>query len=154
MGFPTIKITLPGSIRSKKNSHKPVTIPSKRETKIKALFKYGWKYAQVLIVPGKAYKKWEKDARAQLMALLPPGRKLLTVPLHIKAIFYYKGNRPDLHGAEESLADCLEGYVYEDDKQIESWDGSRMVWDKADPRIEIEISKYEPEDHLMPLFKK
>jgi Holliday junction resolvase RusA-like endonuclease len=143
MSFPAIKITLSGSIRSKKNSHTPVPLPSKKETRFKALFKNGWKYAQVLIIPGKAYKKWEKAARTQLMALLPPGRKLLTVPLHIKAIFYYKGPRPDLQGAMESLADCLESYIYEDDKQIESWDGSRMVWDKVNPRIEIEIAPFD-----------
>jgi Holliday junction resolvase RusA-like endonuclease len=154
MGFPVIKITLSGSIRSKKNSHTPVPIPSKNKTRFMALFGKQWKSAQVLIVPGKAYKKWEQYARDQLIAILPPGRKLLTVPLHIKAIFYYKGPRPDLQGAMESLADCLEGYIYEDDKQIESWDGSRIVHDKSNPRIEIEILKYEPEAQLYPLFKK
>jgi Holliday junction resolvase RusA-like endonuclease len=153
MSFPAIKITLSGTIRSKKNSHTPIPLPSKAVTRFKALFGKSWKYAQVLIVPGKTYKKWEAAARDQLMAILPPGRKLLTCPLHVKAIFYYKGPRPDLQGAMESLADCLEGYIYEDDKQIESWDGSRIVHDKNDPRVEIEILKYEPEAQLFPLFK-
>lgn len=58
------------------------------------------------------------------------------------ATFYYKGPRPDLHGAMESLADCLQGIIINDDRQIESWDGTRIIHDKTNPRTEFEIVEY------------
>jgi Holliday junction resolvase RusA-like endonuclease len=39
----------------------------------------------------------------------------------------------------ESCGDMLQGILYADDGQIESWDGSRMVHDKDNPRTEIRV---------------
>lgn len=121
-----IKITLPGIIRSKKNS--------------KRVFKRG-KYTKVL--PSLAYEAWEKEARQAAMLQLRFRIGVpFTVPVHVKMIAYYKGNRPDLSGAMESVGDCLEGILYCDDKQIISWDGSRLFHDKINPRTEVEVSIY------------
>lgn len=90
-------------------------------------------------MPSKAYEKWEKAARLYVWgtgkAMIPP----LTCPISIEAHFYFKGQRPDLSGCLESIGDCLEGILYADDAQIESWDGSRVHHDKARPRTEVVI---------------
>ena len=120
-----LHLTIPGTIRIKKNN--------------KRIFGFG-KIKKVL--PSKDYVAWEKYAREVIRKYLPI--QLISAPLWIKATMYYKGNRPDLSGAFESIGDCLEGYVYLNDKQIESWDGSRLIHDKENPRTEITISWEEP----------
>ena len=116
-----ITVTLPESIRSKKNS--------------KRVFKKG-KFTVVL--PSKAYEKWESQARLSLSIPLM-GHKPTTEDVHVKALIYYKGPRPDLSGCLESIGDCLEGFIWQDDKQIVSWDGSRLFHDLKNPRTEVEM---------------
>ena len=126
----TLKIILPGSIRSKKNSKIAVTVGGKNKPR------------RAIIVPSQAYQKWEKEARKWIKFNLPIGFKIFTGKLHVKAIFYYKGNKPDLSGSCESVGDCLEGIVWESDGLIESWDESRMYHDLKNPRTEVEVSDY------------
>jgi len=116
----TATLTIPGSVRSKKNS--------------KRIFARG-PFKKVL--PQKAYEAWEKRARQSLWgtAIVPP----ICVPCAVKATFYYRGKKPDLSGAMESIADCLQGIIWADDGLIESWDGSRMVHDKENPRTEVTV---------------
>lgn len=120
-----ITLTLPGSIRSKKNSKQVVMVGGKNCPR------------RPMILPSKAYKEWEDQARrvAWLDAVVPP----LSGPIHIEAHFYCKGTLPDLSGACESIADCLEGIIYQNDKQIYSWDGSRVHHDLLNPRTEVTI---------------
>ena len=101
-----------------------------------------------MILPSKAYSKWEKQARKEVWVQINSGDFLagstkvwfpLEIPVQVKAIFYYKGNKPDLAGAMESISDCLEGIVWADDGQIESWDGSRTYHDLKNPRTEVSI---------------
>ena len=124
-----IKITLPGSIRSKKNS------------KIATIIGGVNKPRRAMILPSKAYKAWEKQAR-QHAAYQYPGEPI-TDPVAVKAMVYYKGQRPDLSGCLESVGDCCEGILWGDDKLIESWDGSRLEKDNANPRTEVEVVRYE-----------
>lgn len=120
----SITLTLPGSIRAKKNS--------------KRIFARG-RLKKVL--PSKAYEAWEKQARQEAIWFLvgygfgDP----LTTPVHVEAHIYYKGNRPDLSGAMESIGDCLQGVVWADDSQIVSWDGTRLHHDLKNPRTEITV---------------
>lgn len=123
-----IQITLPGSIRSKKNS------------KIATIVGGVNKPRRAMILPSKAYKKWEKLARHHA-AVQFPGEPI-TIPVSVRARIFYKGQRPDLSGCLESVGDCLEGIVWGDDGLIESWDGSRLYHDKKNPRTEIEITLY------------
>ena len=121
-GAVTIHITLPGNIRSKKNS--------------KRVFCRG-KFPVVL--PSKAYDVWEKQARqAALEQFYGP---IITAPVCVQAVAYCKGVLPDLSGMLESVGDCLEGVILENDKQIVSWDGSRVIRDKAHQRTEIIITE-------------
>lgn len=112
-----LSITIPGSIRSKKNS--------------KRIFARG-NFKRVL--PSKAYELWEAAARVGLM-----GHKPVSCPVSVEAHIYYKGPRPDLSGCLESVGDCLQGVVWVNDAQIESWDGSRLHHDIENPRTEITV---------------
>lgn len=135
-------ITLPGSIRSKKNSKQPLAIPSPGKSTLFKRYKHaGLKPVRIIMIPSDAYKQWEDQARADVLKqfMLPPYEALLRV----KATIYYKGQRPDLSGCLESVGDCLEGIVWANDKQIESWDGSRRIKDNANPRTEIEVTVFE-----------
>ena len=120
-----IFLSIPGSVVSKKNSKQVVMIGGRNCPR------------RPMILPSKAYTAWEKQARkeAWAKARIPP----LVGPIHIEAHFYYKGKRPDLSGAMESCGDMLQGILYADDGQIESWDGSRMIHDLDNPRTEIRV---------------
>ena len=117
-------ITLPGSIRSKKNS--------------KRIYARG-KFKTVL--PSKAYCAWEKQARLVASEIL---HGTLEAPFggdikNVKVTAYYKGQQPDLSGVLESVADCLEKIIWTDDKNIIAWDGSRLYHDLKNPRTEVEV---------------
>jgi Holliday junction resolvase RusA-like endonuclease len=98
------------------------------------------KPVRIIIQPSKAYLEWEKAARAafreQFGKVEPIPKDIL---IHVKAVAYIKGVAPDLSGMCESVGDCLEGFAWMDDKQIVSWDGSRVYRDKENPRTEIEV---------------
>lgn len=123
-----LTIILPGSIRSKKNS--------------KRIFGRG-RFKKVL--PSEAYCEWEERARNSMELQLPREFKLFSSDdlLHVAVFAYYKGIKPDLSGVLESVGDCLEGIIYSNDKLISSWDGSRLIHDKKNPRTEITIRLYE-----------
>lgn len=118
----SLTLEIPGSVRSKKNS--------------KRIVRCG-KFSKIM--PSEAYIKWEAAARKALRGrpLIPP----LCCPVHVEAHFYYKGPKPDLSGACESIADCLEGIIWANDSLIESWDGSRMHHDPVDPRTVVIVKK-------------
>ncbi|HSW62194.1 MAG TPA: RusA family crossover junction endodeoxyribonuclease [Dissulfurispiraceae bacterium] len=120
-----IQFTLAGSIRSKKNSKRIIVAGSRR-----------------IILPSKAYVAWERQVQlaiaracshAYQRPLLPDG------DVHVEAHIYYKGGKPDLSGALESIGDALEGYIWANDSQIVSWDGSRLYHDLKNPRTEVTV---------------
>ena len=115
--------TIHGSIRSKKNSKRIVSC---------GRFKR--------IIPSKAYLQWEKAAQGELYAIRE--RVYHDNPVHVMATFFYKGPRPDIHGCMESLADCIEGILIANDGLIESWDGTRIIHDKDNPRTEFSILRF------------
>jgi Holliday junction resolvase RusA-like endonuclease len=116
--MPELSLTLPGPIRSKKNS--------------KRIFARG-RIKKVL--PSLAYEEWEARARkhAWQQAIVPP----LVCPVEVTALIYTKGVLPDLSGALESVGDCLEGILWANDAVIVSWDGSRVFRDLENPRTEV-----------------
>ena len=122
-----IHLTIPGNVVSKKNSKIACMVGGRNCTR------------RPMILPSKAYTIWEKQSRLFLWGNGQTMSPTLTCPVHIEAHFYCKGTLPDLSGAMESIADCLEGLIYENDRQIYSWDGSRVHHDKANPRTEVVI---------------
>ncbi len=123
--MPQITLIVPGSVVSKKNSRIACMIGGRNCPR------------RPMILPSKAYSKWEKEARKEAWLVWPKGFLLVDCPIHVEAHFYYKGNKPDLSGACESIADCLEGIFWVNDGLIDSWDGSRLHWDKVNPRTEL-----------------
>lgn len=113
----------------------------------------------VKILPSEQYEHWFADAMKQaplirrhledLHALSLP----LTGKIHIAAKFYRDAARGDLLGYAQGLADYLQeprmsrdGKVSRDgagiilnDSQIVSWDGTRLLVDAGNPRIEVEV---------------
>lgn len=118
-------IILPGSVRSKKNS--------------KSIIFLGRGKNRPIIVPSSAYRKWEKIARKAAKAQWTHGLLANNCSVKVAVKAYYAGRRPDLSGVLESIGDCLEGIVWENDTQIISWDGSRLYHDKSNPRTEVTI---------------
>jgi Holliday junction resolvase RusA-like endonuclease len=76
------------------------------------------------------------------MTQITPHKDIFDGPVEVRVTAYYKGQRPDLSGVCESVGDCLEGIAWENDRQIESWDGSRLYHDKKDPRTIVEVMEY------------
>lgn len=115
-----MKIVIPGNIRSKKNS--------------KRLIHAG---GRTIPISSKSYLAWEKQARNYCAGINPiPG------PISVKSEIHYKGPRPDLSGALESIGDTFEGVLWENDRQIESWDGSRLVHDKTWQGVILTVEEF------------
>lgn len=90
-------------------------------------------------VSSKRFKDYETDAKKQLIsqyqgAIIDTERQTI----HVKALYYCPDRRfPDVSAMHETVGDLLEGIVYKNDRQIEHWDGSRVLLDRENPRLEI-----------------
>jgi len=92
------------------------------------------------IIPSKQYKQYEHDCQYFL-----PRIDTINKPVNVKALYYMPTRRkvdlPNLHGA---LHDVLVTYgILADDNSniIVSTDGSRVMYDKNNPRTEVEITE-------------
>lgn len=117
-----MKFTIPFEIKTKKNSSR--VIKSKGRT---------------IVLPSKQYTDFEKKA-------LPYCPKLrIDYPIMIKAVFYMSSKRRiDLNNAL-AFTDLLTkaGTIVDDNcKIVVGFDGSRIDYDKDNPRIEVEITKW------------
>jgi Holliday junction resolvase RusA-like endonuclease len=98
------------------------------------------------LLPSEAHDVWLGAALPQLR--LQWRREPLTCPVGVRAVFYRERSAGDLVNYMQALADALErAGVVEDDRQILSWDGSRLAKDARHPRIELEIA---PLDEAQP----
>ena len=117
-----MKFTIPIEPRTKKNSQQIIVTNGRP-----------------MIIPSKAYKEFEEAA---LWSIEKIG---IDYPVNVKAHFYMKTKRRvDLTNLLEALDDVLvKGGMLVDDncKIIASHDGSRVFYDKDNPRIEVEIER-------------
>ncbi len=124
-----IQFTIPIKPCVKKNSQQIVMVPIKKGSKRK----------RPMIIQSAAYRQYEKDCEKYI-----PNSKI-DYPVNIKAIFYMPSRRRvDLSNLLEGLHDIMTKYnCIEDDNCniIYSVDGSRVLYDKENPRTEIEITK-------------
>lgn len=92
------------------------------------------------IIPSKAFKAYEKLAKAQLSRY--PIRFI--GPIEVTCLYYLETARiPDLTNLLAATHDILEHCgIIENDSQIKSVDGSRIVGKDPEPRVEIEIVKF------------
>ena len=121
-----LKITIPLTTRTKKNSQQIYI--NKRTGKR-------------FITQSDLYKEFEQNCGY----FLSKYKLNIAYPINIKCIFYTPNKRKkDLINLEEAIADILVKYgVLADDNYniIQSWDGSRVVYEKDREETVIEISE-------------
>lgn len=120
-----LKITLYGRPITKKNSSRIVKCGN---------------YTKIL--PSKQYSQYEKDCIRQIQG---SKKKRICIPVNMQCIYYMPTkHRVDLVNLLEATCDILvKANVLEDDNSniILSHDGSRVLYDKDNPRVEIEIQE-------------
>ena len=118
----TYKFTISEIPRTKKNSQR-----------------IRWIRGRPIPAPSLAYEEYEAAAGAYVPRLGLTGR------YNVKAVFYMPTrHRVDLVNLEEAICDILVCWgCIEDDscKYIVSMDGSRVKYDKNNPRTEVEITE-------------
>ena len=91
------------------------------------------------IMPSKHYKEYERAALWQIPNVAEP----INSPCNVKCLFYMPTHRKcDLTNMLEAIDDIMvrAGLLADDNFTIvESHDGSRILYDKENPRTEIEI---------------
>lgn len=97
------------------------------------------------IMPSKKYKDYEKAAAAYIPKLRQPNP--IDKPVNIKCLFYMPTRRKvDLTNLLEAIDDVMvkAGLLADDDFTIiQSHDGSRVLYDKDNPRTEVYIDAAE-----------
>ena len=96
------------------------------------------------VAPSKQYQDYEEAA----LWLIPKFRQLpINYPVNVKCLFYMPTKaKCDLTNLLESIDDVMvKAGVLADDNYtiIESHDGSRVLYDKDNPRTEVEITRIE-----------
>ena len=126
----SLRFIIPLAPITKKNSQRIITNP---RTKVP------------MIIPSARFKQYEHDAGPFLRGKFSK----IADPVNVKATYYMPTKRKvDLTNLHEALHDVLVHYkVLEDDNSlvIVSTDGSRVKYDKYNPRTEVEITPAEGE---------
>lgn len=103
------------------------------------------KTGKQIVLPSKQYAEFEKEVVKQIKRL--GISEVIQEPINLKAMFYRDRNyKSDLVGYEQALCDALvKAKILEDDHCgiVRSMDGSKVLTDKLNPRIEVEITKYD-----------
>ncbi len=123
-----LSFVIPLDARTKKNSPQVFSRVNKQTGRV---------FTKVL--PSKNYLQFEKDCLPFLKGL-----PHITGPVNLQAVFYMKTRRNvDLVGLLQSIDDVLTtaGVLADDCRDIiASHDGSRVLYDKNNPRIEVTIT--------------
>ena len=119
-----MKIVIPFEARTKKNSSRIITAGGR-----------------TMLIPSKQYLEFEKNCKL----FLKPTK--IDYAVNLKCVFYMKTRRRvDLPNLLNSICDVLVKHqvIVDDNKDIVAgFDGSRVLYDKNQPRVEIEITKME-----------
>lgn len=98
------------------------------------------------VMPSEKYKQYEEDCRIFLRQSGDP----IAYPVNVRCLFYVPTRRRvDLSNLISAIDDILVKYgILEDDNRdvIAGHDGSRVFYDKKNPRTEIYITKMEDYD--------
>ena len=123
-----IKFTLYGNPITKKNSQRILMTRDGRP----------------FIMPSKQYEQYRRDCLRQIVG---DAKQRIETRVNVKYLFYMETKRKvDLTNLEESLDDILvdAGVLSDDNSRIVAGhDGSRVLYDKESPRVEIEIEEME-----------
>lgn len=122
-----IKIILYGAPRTKKNHQQIRKTPSGRR----------------FVAPSKAYMEYEGTCLAQIKR----PQQAISEAVNVTLLYYMPTRRRvDKTNLEESLLDILvrAGVLADDNRDIvAATDGSRVLYDKQNPRVEITITRME-----------
>lgn len=120
-----IKLEIPGNPITKKNSQRIIRTHSGRP----------------FLLPSKQFKEYEETAKLFIKASDEP----IKDPVNVKCLYFMKTRRKvDLTNLLEATDDILVncGVLEDDNSQIvASHDGSRVFYDKDNPRVEITIEE-------------
>ena len=102
-----------------------------------------------MLIQSPQYRQYEKEFIKQMDENLK-GLFDAEVQLHMRALYYFPDRRgkADLVNLIQATQDILQKFgLYNNDSQIKSLDGSRIVGiDKDNPRVEIEMEAIEKGD--------
>ena len=94
-----------------------------------------------IMLPSEAYVKYEKACKQYMPILDTP----ISTPINLKCTFYMETRRKaDITNLLQAVCDILVKYkVLEDDNYtiIQSFDGTRVYYDKENPRTIIDIEE-------------
>ena len=163
-----LKLVIPGAPRTKKNS--PVIVRNitdafladfiwaweqeNTEVTVTAPEVKAWVSARELILPhprllpSPAYREWHDAAVKAVLPILEPLKCYfpITYACHLLVKVYRDADRGDWSGYMQGIGDFLEDVgIVEDDVLIRSFDGSRLLKDAENPRVELWISPYHQE---------
>lgn len=107
-----------------------------------------------ILVPSEAYRAWERGCLNSLKraGLIVRDREHKTwrlaqgdpirVPVNCRALIYRDRLVGDAVGFYQAIGDFLEAAgIVENDRLIQSWDGTRLLKDAARPRIELMLEE-------------
>lgn len=113
------ELTIFGAPRTKKNHSRIV----------------GTKTGRPFLIPSVQFVAYEQNALWQLKTWRQPA---LSGKFACCALFFCDRDAGDLLNYEQGLADILQrAFVIVDDRMIRSWDGSDMLVDRENPRVEL-----------------
>lgn len=118
-----MKIVLLGVPRTKKNSQQIVKL-----------------HGHYCVIPSRQYKDYENACLWQIK-----GHRTIDNPVNVKCTYFMPTRRRcDLVNLQEATLDILvKAKVLADDNSniVRSMDGSRVLYDRDNPRVEIEIEE-------------
>ena len=121
-----LKFTIPLDPKTKKNKQSIVKLKNGRS----------------IIIQSKTYLDYELKCKKYIPKLPEP----IAHPVEVECVFYRETKRNvDLTNLQAAISDILVKYgVLADDCRdiIASADGSRVYWDKSNPRTEVTIRDY------------
>lgn len=130
-----LTFTLLTDPRTKKNSRQHMKVENESTGK-----------SYTMPLPSKQFKQYEKDCLKQITGFY---RRHIDTPVNVKCLYYMQTRRKvDLVNLLEGTCDILRdaGVVVDDNRNIiASTDGSRVYWDKKNPRVEITITDADPD---------
>ena len=126
----SIRFTVAGNPITKKNSMRMVSIRNRETGK-----------NRMIPIPSSQYEQYRNDF---LWQVPHQAKRKIDTPVNLKCVYYMQTKRKvDLCNLLEASCDILvDGGVLDDDNCtiVASHDGSRVLYDKENPRVEIEIT--------------
>ena len=95
-------------------------------------------------MPSHAFADWNRSAQFHLAPVARALKTAIAQPVNCRALIYRDALRGDAVGYYQALADALEeAGIIENDRLVVSWDGSRLLKDADNPRIEVTLEAVE-----------